>query len=266
MLKFVSTSLVAIFVGVTPAFSGELSTASTSGTFTELMVTDPPATNALAAWLGSSFTAQLSWSTQAVQQVDLTNPEFDRAWQLNGNGGLSVSAQPSFTSTFNYLGVTKNWAYDGSLGLLPAGTYEVLTIFGSRAAAGGQRYEWSIDLIGTSGMLPGGTSLPSAATINTSNVELVGTYVALYDSNGSIVGGVESNDVSATRLNRLQLTVTPVPEPSAALLLLLGLGGLAVFHHRHKNRQAHQVGASSKRHATDRPSPSTYGGLSLSRR
>lgn len=238
------TVLVASLVLAAPAQADSQFNIATTGQFTDVLLDDlhdPGAPNQLADWLGQGFTVQMAWSASAVQRVDPVHVEFDRAWQLLGNGSISVGASFAASSTLNYLGKTNNWFYDGSLGILPAGHYDQFTLFGMTVACSGDscntppgtppRYEWSIDLIGSPGMLPLGNALPTVGDIQLDKVLLVETIVTKYDG-GLLVGGVESRDTSPTRLDRLSLTVSPVPEPSTAVLALLGLAGLGLWRRR----------------------------------
>lgn len=243
MLKFIAV-MVAALVAAAPAQAQNQFTITTTGQFTHDLLddlTDPTAPNQLADWLGQSFTVRLSWSGAAVQRVDPVHDEFDRAWQLQGNGSISIGGSFAATSTINYLGKTNDWFYDGSLGILPAGHYDQFTLFGMTAGCSGDpcttppgsppRYEWSIDLIGSPGMLPQGNALPTVSDLQLDKVLVVGTVVTKYDGS-LLVGGVETPDASASRLDRLSLTVSPVPEPSGAALALLGLAGLGLWRRR----------------------------------
>lgn len=242
MFKFIAV-LVAALVAAAPAQAENQFNITTTGQFTDDLLdelSDPTAPNQLADWLGQSFTVRLSWSAAAVQRVDPVHAEFDRAWQLQGNGSISVGSFVAY-STLNYLGKTNDWFYDGSLGILPAGHYDQFTLFGMTAVCSGDpcttppgappRYEWSIDLIGSPGMLPQGNALPTVGDIQLDKVLVVGTVVTKYDGS-LLVGGVETPDASASRFDRLSLTVSPVPEPSGAALALLGLAGLGLWRRR----------------------------------
>lgn len=211
---------------------------------------DPGAPNFLEHWLGHEFNLQLQWSAASLLGFHLeTLGNLDRVWVFVGAGQVSVAGGLAPTpSVLNYVGTRNDWFYDGSQGVLPAGLYDELDIFGLASfctSAIGQsyfgectlspgaplRYSFSVSLIGNPGMLPDdGKVLPLGADVRRDQVKAIFTTLELRADNTRLVGFLQSVDTSENMLSRLTLdTVPEVPEPASALLTVLGLAGLALL-------------------------------------
>lgn len=230
--------------GAAPFSTGQLTGVFNAPLFDELY--DPTQPNVAADWMGRSFSASVSWSEDNLYAVDLDgNDEHEREWALVGVGGMTVDGKGAIHPDLTYVAVQHHWVYDGSVGVLPAGTYEVLTLWGAQyctkataepyfgtcltEAGAPQRTLYSIDLIGSAGMLGGPAGeLPLASSIRTDRVLAVLASVEIFANNTQLIGGVGLVDTSAGRLDNLVLTTTAVSEPSSALLCLLGLAAFGV--------------------------------------
>lgn len=211
---------------------------------------DPSAGNALLPWVGSGFSASLSWSPATLLAVDSDgDDEHERVWAFQGRGGFTVDGHSPALPDLTYVAVQRHFVYDGSAGILPAGTYEVLSLFGAQfcTASTGPSYfgecltetgvprreNFSFDLIGSPGMLGGlPGELPLASEIHTDRVLAVMAGLDHYDNNTQLIGGLASVNTGADRLDHLRLMTVAVPEPGTAALGLLGLASLALWRRR----------------------------------
>lgn len=240
MLKFLSL-LAGLLIAAAPAAASDTTRLTARGTFVDGLPEDwlpPGEPNALAGWLALAATVSFDWSTASVQHVEADTWGFDRLWTLTSNGQLNVDGGATASSPLAYLGTLSNWSYGGGK-YLPAGSYDDLFILGSSGAPGGAPYyEWSVDVWGDAGMLPGDGGLPVAGLVQLDKVRLVRLDVHLFDTTGALMGGVAYVDNSASVLSGLSLA--PVPEPSAALLALAGLTVLALRARRLRTVQGHR--------------------------
>lgn len=233
-----------------PAWSQGVSRVAWSSPFNSAdtaQLDDPSAPNQLAAWMGRDFSIQLQWSAAGLLGASVqTWGELDRVWAFVGAGQVSVAGGlPVTPSVLNYVGTRNDWAYDGSQGVLPAGIYDEVDVYGLGSActtASGPayfgectlspgaplRYSFSINLIGSAGMLAdAGVTLPLGSGIPRGQIKAVITTLELWADNTRLVGQLQSIDTSATMLSRLTLdTVPAVPEPATFWMALLGLLGL----------------------------------------
>lgn len=211
--------------------------------------------NALSAWVGQGFSLTLAYrdsdplSDQAGgYPVNPDSYSHSWVWQALGPAQLTVAGVSRFSgaSALSYVQITDNWAYDGSAGVLPSGSYDVIELFGmtNGCPATGPSYwgqcvntpgypdrmSFNIALIGQADLLLDAHQLPSAQ-LPLYKVLAVNAEVRLLRDGDQLVGAVEYlANVPGGALQRLVLS--PVPEPHSAGLLAAGLLLVAALRRR----------------------------------
>lgn len=231
--------------GVSPGHAASrVSYAGVFETAPQDVLSDPTSPNRLAGLLGASFTASLTWDAAEVLASSTNQGDSTVIWAMPGRGSLSIAGQ-SITPDFTFVATRNDFYYDGSLGVLPAGYYDEITLSGAQgcAATGPQyfgtclyapgapaRWSYSIVLVGDAGMLADeGLSLPTAALFNASRLLAIGAELDLTVNGNELVGVLETLGADPARLARLSFNeVAVVPEPATSLLAFAGLMAVGI--------------------------------------
>jgi hypothetical protein len=218
---------------------------------------NPANGNQLSSFVGRSFSSSFTWESNPVGISSPPNNGVPYYTQLNNAGDRAWAffppSRPTFNSgAFGYTGqnvvieTQNDWYYDGSEGMLAAGTYDVVNINGwmidvpcgdiYTCPPGVQlpavNFNFSISLIGSADLLGGRDVLPGA-DLAVDKLVFGAASLAKYNNLNQIVGEASTWGTVSGSFN--DLTIQAVPEPNVLALLALGALGCVVSRKRKKS-------------------------------